>query len=268
VGDIGWEYEYEDCLTDLYRYLVKKETHPPPSLQPSPAPSSPSVPVPYPEKYNAEWKKRMCLAPPLEITPKEQLPLSTLKHNVLLENTPFGNVIMYYDDDKGSFIYYSDKTLSYPIINAVGKKYVLTFHCESLYNDVDAPPRSVSTPSPEEPPTPTPTLSPPVAEKTKSNVFAKFKNYRDPGASSGASSAAIGGRPSYKNTSTVPVTSATNPSVRRSGEEGQKEPPPKNRYTCEGKLANYNFLQKVAKVKPFSYKDFKRKMNPPKVISV
>jgi hypothetical protein len=271
VGDIGWEYEYEDCLTALYRCLFdtpssQSQSNPsnqPTTLQQCPTPPPPPLPpVPYPEKYNAEWKKRIHSS---EIILKEQLGLSQLKHNVLFETTPFGNVIMYYDASKDSFIYFSDKTLSYPIINAVGKKYVLTFRCESLFNDIEAP--IASTP-PETRPAPipaedtrSPTQSPTLLEKGK-NVFAKFKNYRDSGASSAAaasSSASIGVRAPYKNTSTVSPTAAATT---------QKDEPPKNRYTCEGKLANYNFLQKIAKVKPFSYKDFKRKMNPPKVISV
>jgi hypothetical protein len=275
VGDIGWEYEYEDCLTGLYRYLFQTDsftespTDPTTDLPPSPAtiPTLPvPVPVPYPEKYNAEWKKRITSA---EIQLKEHLHLSTLKHNVLFETTPFGNVIMYYDADKDSFIYFSDKTLSYPIVNAVGKKYALTFRCESLFNDVDTPIVAPLTTPAEDRAVSVP-LQPPsgVQEKFKSSVFAKFKNYRDMATSSATSSAPIGVRPPYKNTSTVPVPSATNSSLRRLESEPHKEPPPKNRYTCEGKLANYNFLQKIAKIKPFSYKDFKRKTKPLTVISV
>jgi hypothetical protein len=263
VGNIGWENEYEDCLTALYRYLLDNDSvklNPNNSPSPATSPSLPLAPVPYPEKYNAEWKKR--IACPLKEQPSLQL--STLKHNVLFETTPFGNVIMYYDAEKDSFIYYSDKTLSYPIINAVGKKYVLTFRCETLYNDVDSPslPAAVAedpsspvlAPAPAPAPaTPVPeSHAPSVAEKSKSHVFAKFKNYRDP---TTTTKTPIGVRPPYKNKNTLSTTATTSSAT-------PQQETPKNRYTCEGKLANYSFLQKVSKVKPFSYKDFKLKQKP------
>jgi hypothetical protein len=262
VREIGWEYEYEDCLTSLYRYLFDTDSSHPPMSRSTPLqqpPSTDTKPLPYPEKYNADWKKRILSIS--TIKPKKQLPLSSLKQNVLFETTPFGNVIMYYDTDKDSFIYYSDKTLSYPIINAVGKKYVLTFHCESLYNDVDSP---TTIPAAEDPPVPVPAPTrpvpesdaPSVADKSKSHVFAKFKNYRDP---TTTTKSPIGVRPPYKNTTTLSTSATT--STAAAATTTQQEPP-KNRYTCEGKLANYSFLQKVAKVKPFSYKDFKLKQKP------
>lgn len=242
VGEVGWDHEYEDCLTSLYRYLFEESSaNTTPPLQQSPPVQVP--PVPYHEKYDATWKKRMSTP----VTPKDRLSslfLSTLKNNVLFETTPFGNVIMYYDTNKESFIYYSDKTLSYPIVNAVGKKYVLTFGCEGLYQDTDTP-TSTAAVSPEEtqPPPPTVTVTESPKEPTKS-VFAKFKNYKNPS----TAKAPGGPRPPYKNAAASPVV------------EPQQMDPPKNRYTCEGKLANYSFLQKVAKVKPLSYKDFKLRL--------
>ena len=57
------------------------------------------------------------------------------KKNILIECTPYGNVIMRYDVFKNGFAYYSDINLSYKIINAVAMKYVLTFSCRDFFMD-------------------------------------------------------------------------------------------------------------------------------------
>ena len=57
------------------------------------------------------------------------------KTKILMEFTPFGNVVMYYDVFRNGFAYYSDINLSYNIINAVAMKYVLTFSCRDFFMD-------------------------------------------------------------------------------------------------------------------------------------
>jgi len=58
------------------------------------------------------------------------------KSNLLLEHTPRGNVIMYYDVDKQSFSYYSDtNSIPYPMLNAISMKYVLNFSCLDFFMD-------------------------------------------------------------------------------------------------------------------------------------
>ena len=54
---------------------------------------------------------------------------------LLIENTPRGNIIMYYDAYKLGFAYYSDQTVPYPVLNAVAMKYVLTFFCRDFFMD-------------------------------------------------------------------------------------------------------------------------------------
>ena len=49
---------------------------------------------------------------------------SNWKKRILIENTPRGNVYMYYDAYKLGFSYYSDtSSLSYNLLNAVAMKY-------------------------------------------------------------------------------------------------------------------------------------------------
>lgn len=58
------------------------------------------------------------------------------RSRVLMENTPRGNVIMYYDIYKRGFSYYCDNAvMPYDIINAVAMKYVMTFRCRDFFVD-------------------------------------------------------------------------------------------------------------------------------------
>jgi hypothetical protein len=57
------------------------------------------------------------------------------KTRILYENTPRGNVIMYYDVYKFGFTYYSDQTIPYCILNAVAMKYSIIFCCRHFFMD-------------------------------------------------------------------------------------------------------------------------------------
>jgi len=67
-------------------------------------------------------------------------PLNMLETNwkkrILFENTPRGNIIMYYDAYKQGFAYYSDSyNLPYGLLNAVAMKYVMTYYCRDFFMD-------------------------------------------------------------------------------------------------------------------------------------
>lgn len=58
------------------------------------------------------------------------------KKKILIENTPRGNIYMYYDAYKMGFAYYSDtNSLPYKVLNAVAMKYCITFHCLDFFID-------------------------------------------------------------------------------------------------------------------------------------
>ena len=50
-----------------------------------------------------------------------------------MEKTPLGNVIMYWNNSRGSFEFYSDNTIPYRYLETVGRKYVKTFNCRSIF---------------------------------------------------------------------------------------------------------------------------------------
>jgi hypothetical protein len=55
---------------------------------------------------------------------------------ILIETTPRGNIIMFYDPYKQGFSYYCDSTcIPYNILNAVAMKYVITFYCRDFFVD-------------------------------------------------------------------------------------------------------------------------------------
>jgi hypothetical protein len=54
---------------------------------------------------------------------------------IMLENTPRGNIFMYYDVYKQGFAYFSDQALAYPLLNAVAMKYVILYRCRDFFVD-------------------------------------------------------------------------------------------------------------------------------------
>jgi len=140
------------------------------------------------------------------------------KKRILLENTPRGNIVMYYDAYKLGFAYYCDNaSLPYALINAVVMKYVTTFRCRDFFIDIHVKPESQDSPLLElykdEPKTKTEKKS----VKPTSTAFAKLKNYREDSTKPPQQS------PEQKITNTI---------------------------IYQGKICNFSILQSVPKVLP------------------
>lgn len=145
-----------------------------------------------------------------------------LRNNILMENTPLGNVILYYDSVKDTFCYYSDRIIPYKYIDTVCRKYVIKFQCVSLYFDINnntnvGLDKNMDNKNTES-----------VNVNEVNNIFVKLKSYNKSNKGSVANTEKLHEIPSYI-----------------------------NRYTYEGKLMNFNMLQKPVKNK-FSYLDFKK----------
>jgi hypothetical protein len=63
--------------------------------------------------------------------------LEQLFNNYIIEHTPLGNIIMRYNEAKGSFEYFSNNTIPYRYLESVGRKYVITYRCKSLFIDLE-----------------------------------------------------------------------------------------------------------------------------------
>lgn len=163
------------------------------------------------------------------------------KTRVLIEHTPRGNVIMYYDPYKLGFTYYSDQHITYNILNAVAMKYVLKFQCRDFFVDEQITPES----------SPSALLNllqedkkekeivekekdkddDVLKQKLKSAPFAKFKNYN---------------KPAVKTDEKNKDTKNNEPAVENAPPEKPKE---RNRFINLGKTTNFNILQPIKKKK-------------------
>jgi hypothetical protein len=63
--------------------------------------------------------------------------LNNLINNYVIEYTPLGNVAMRYNNYKQSFEYYSNNTIPYRFLEVIGRKYVITYCCKSIFIDMD-----------------------------------------------------------------------------------------------------------------------------------
>jgi hypothetical protein len=184
------------------------------------------------------------------------------KNCYIMENTPQGNVLMIYDIKKGSFAYYSDKNIPYRYLEVVARKYVKFFGCRPLFIDMEEElklceekwSKDYELKKAKE-----------LEEKlkveegiknnkpvdVKKNVFAKFKSYNK---NAGGNISMIA----------PPKNSIPNKQTAETKEDEKiilKERA--NRYTYEGKFANFNFLQKIErkvfnKKLGLSFSDFKK----------
>ena len=166
------------------------------------------------------------------------------QRRILFENTPRGNIIMYYDAYKLGFAYYSDISgIPYSLLNAVAMKYVRIYKCRDFFMDTHITPES--TPSPfiirtknkEETNTKTDDEKTPIP---KSKAFAKLKQYNT------ISSKVAENKAELSNVS----KSISNVMISM------------------GSIRNFSFIQKEKKrepistnIKPMSYNDYKRQFN-------
>ena len=189
--------------------------------------------------------------------------LKRLKNCYIMENTPQGNVLLIYDLDRGSFKYYSDNTIPYRYLETVGRKYVKQFNCRPIFVDMEEELRLAEEKWAKE--QEKERLEKEEKEirlkeelvsskKTveKKNVFAKFKSYNKEAGTGKVSSAA------------PPKNSIPNLKITEKQENEKvllKEKA--NRYTYEGKMANFSFIKKVDrkivdKKYAMSFADFKK----------
>jgi hypothetical protein len=188
------------------------------------------------------------------------------RRRLLYENTPRGNIIMYYDAYKHGFAYYSDTYIPYSILNGAAMKYSSLYRCRDFFIDEQVVPATCRSPfikmvEDDE-----------AASKKKKEQdlgvkkidvnkgpFAKLKKYKT-------------GNESIEKFAKDVVKRALN------GEEIPiNKDLIKNRFIHLGKIANYSFLQKSVEIKKdipnsfakmlfdkdeaqdsvFSYRDFK-----------
>jgi hypothetical protein len=196
--------------------------------------------IKYEDKYIEEYKK----IEPLVLSPER---IDLLKHTFLVENTPFGNLMMHYDHSRESFVYYSDNTIPYRFLEVASRRYVIQNNCKAIHvsmadelSEAEKKLQEKREKEQEKEEEKEKDKTGENKEPVKKNVFAKLKNYntssvRAPNATKPKSNANTNSRP----------TPTSNPKTEENANIIVKEKA--NRYSYEGKFANFGFLQKVDK---------------------
>jgi hypothetical protein len=191
--------------------------------------------------------------------------LDKLANCYVIEKTPIGNVLMIYEKNRESFKYYSDCNIPYRYLEVVARKYVKSYDCRPIFVDMEeelrlfeekwANEQELKKIKEEEDKKKTEeAVKNQQPNEQKKNVFAKFKSYNKD----------AGGKISM---AAPPKNSIPNKSASANKENEKillKERA--NRYTYEGKFANFNFLQKIDrkvfnKKLGLSFTDFKKIKN-------
>ena len=164
-------------------------------------------------------------------------------NNYILDCTPLGNVYMRYNNFKKSFEYFSNNTIPYRYLEAIGRKYVMTFRCKPLFVDLEDEMKKAAEKDKYA-----------LEKDPKTIVVSKFKSYNK--------DLKMPGRPGSNSNNRELLGNATLVSVNVTGEK-QLLKENANRYTWEGRLANFSVLKKVDrktvdKSYTLSFADFKQ----------
>jgi hypothetical protein len=192
--------------------------------------------------------------------------LKKYKKNYIIEHTPLGNVLMFYNHDKLAFEYYSDLTIPYRYLETVARKYVLTYNYRPLYIDMEEELKEYERKMQEKEKEKEENEKKQTLENTKTtktkDVFAKFKSYNKE-----AGTGRVNTAPPPKNS--IPQNRIKH--ILKDLKDDKKDNNGKillkenaNRYSYQGKFLNFNILQKVDrkvvdKKYALSYADFKKK---------
>lgn len=80
--------------------------------------------IPYNKKYMDKFDNLV----------DSEKPIIFHQNSFVLENTPSGNVIMQYDEESNSFLYYCDKHISNENLETVARKFVIQYDCKHIYH--------------------------------------------------------------------------------------------------------------------------------------
>ena len=254
----------DDDDDDDYKNLDKKET-------------------PYEDKYKEQFSKLQLPDAFFEASPDK---LESLSKCILFENTPLGNVVMFYkfykdSPDASAFIYYSDHNIPFRILEIISQKYCIMFKCKSIYIDMNEELKKyenhqllVSSQSLEKNDKFENIKKPDLEEKQpitqKNNVFANFKSYNKIENSKNEfivnnTNVVSSVKQNVKQTDNIAklINNAVVNKSKITSEENNKIclKDRTNRYTYLGKISNFSFLQTPIKkeviIKNITYRDYK-----------
>ena len=203
-------------------------------------------------KYEDKYVDKLLKMESREI-PKEEL--DTYTNKIVMENTPLGNVLMYWDNQRETFVYYSDMNVPYRILEVVSRKYVTMNNCKSIFIDMNdeleiskkkieddkkkiEEDKKILEEKRDSEAEEDIGVNNPVEEKK--SVFAKLKNYNTDNNKS--NSIILDSKKTPTNANKIMNTN-TNTSAKQDYILKERA----NRYSYEGKIMNFQFLKKVDK---------------------
>jgi len=177
--------------------------------------------------------------------------LNTLINNIIMENTPLGNVIMMYDNNRETFHFYSDNMIPYRYLETVARKYVITYNCRPLYIDMEEELKIYENKMIEQEKTIHNIIQP---AESKKNVFAKFKSYNTEG-----KSGHVGKVPGPQNSAQHKDTGNQNKNRKIILKDNA------NRYSYQGKIHNFSIIKRpekklLSKKLVMTFADFKQQL--------
>jgi hypothetical protein len=201
--------------------------------------------------------------------------LKEFKKKYIIEHTPLGNVLMFYNHDKLAFEYYSDLTIPYRYLDTVARKYVLTYNYRPLYIDMEEELKDYEKKLEEQEKKmkqlqeleENDKMNPNNKSKPK-DVFAKFKSYNK---EAGTGRVNVAAPPKNNMPQNRAISNINLKDNKKDGSNNEKLllKERANRYSYQGKFLNFNILQKVDKKVvdkkyALTFADFK-KMNKDKL---
>lgn len=172
--------------------------------------------------------------------------LKNFKNNFVIEYTPLGNVLFFYNHEKLAFEYYSDLTIPYRYLETVTRKYVLTYKYRPLYIDMEEELKEYEKKLDEKEKI---KLETTTVSNNKKQVFAKFKSYNTE-----AGTGRVNKAPPPKNSIPQNRSNISKNIVKIDVDGKDKDNNGKlllkenaNRYSYQGKFCNFNFLKKIDK---------------------
>ena len=126
----------------------------------------------YEDKYNDTFDKFM------EVYSQSETKYNNMPNNsILLEHTPIGNIVMYYDTNDKCLAYYSNRSLTTRQLQSVGRKFIIQFCCPQIIDFMkDEKEDNIKTPQKESTQTENKQEQPKHGLASKSGVMTKFKN--------------------------------------------------------------------------------------------
>lgn len=193
----------------------------------------------------------------------------SLRDVKIIEHTPLGNVLMYYDHNTETFCYYGPKNIPFKYLETVARKYVKVYDCKPLYvntkkeienaekimkekQEAEKTKQEAEKMSKED--------KKETQEKEEESVFANFKNYKRDGIQSETK------KDSEVENIKKLVGNTNQKTIIQTIPQEKKEkkclvvPEKSNRFTYKGKLDSSEFLKIKKKEIKLDFSEFKKMM--------